>query len=562
MIHHARTWRAGFLVAAVLVVAALVLAACGSSGGTSTGGATGNAGQPKAGGTYNFALNANPVYLDPLQGNYESEGTQVQHQIFEGLMQYQIQTDGSMKAVPSIARSVDVNADATVFTFHLKKGVMFQPPVSREVTADDFIKEWNRVTDPKNKSLTSYILAPVKGCSDSGYWDNKTGLTGLKAIDPYTLQVTLRYPFAEFVQTLGHAVAAVAPVDYIDKIGEKAFNQKPVGTGPYMVESWVQNQSVDLVKNPDYWNKASAGYVDKIHMPVIQDSNTQWLAFQKGDIDFSVVPPGQLQTAANNANVKSGAWVAKKWPALSTYFIYVNMSDKVLGYPAGAKGTMLRQALAYSLDQTHVINNVKEGEDLPATGIIPVGIPGFRPDQSPYKYDLAKAQALLKQYGTVPTLQLWFNTDLGHQKVCEALQAGWQQAGIPTTLNNYEWSTYLGKLLKGNSGAGDQLFRLGWIADYPSMDNFMQLFTSANSATLSYTFYKNPQFDALVSKARSTVDATARQDLYAQAEKMALTDIPVLPVYFYRDFRMMNNRVQGQVFDPMYFVDMWKVWVK
>jgi peptide/nickel transport system substrate-binding protein/oligopeptide transport system substrate-binding protein len=561
----AARWHALFIVAAILVAAVVVLAACGGGASTTTSTSASAAANtsPKPGGTFNFPLQANPVYLDPLQGNYESEGTQVQHQVFEGLMTYQLQKDGSMLAVPKIAESYDVNSNATVFTFHLKHGVMFQPPVSREVTAQDFVDEWNRVTNPANKSLTSYILAPIKGCNDSGYWSSKAGLTGVKALDKYTLQVTLRYPFAEFPQTLGHAVAAVAPVDYINKIGEKAFNLKPVGTGPYMVQDWIQNTAVDLVKNPDYWDKANAGYVDKIHMPVYTNTQTEWLAFQKGDLDYTMVPPGSVHAAENNPNVKNGTWTAKKWPALSTYFVYVNMSDKTVGYPAGQKGTILRQALAYSLDQKHVIDNVNEGVGIPATGIIPIGIPGYRPNQSPYTYDLAKAQALVKQYGSsVPTLQYWFNTDLGHQKIAEALQAGWKLAGINVQLSNFEWSTYLGKLLKGNQGAGDQLFRLGWIADYPSMDNFMQLFTSANSGTLSYTFYKNPQFDALVSKARETTDATQREDLYAQAEKMVLTDVACMPVYYYQDFRVTNNRIGGFVLDPMYFVDMWKIWVK
>ena len=86
---------------------------------------------------------------------------------------------------------------------------------------------------------------------------------------------------------------------------------KPVGTGPYMVEKWAQNRYIDLVKNPDYWDTASGGpYLDKIHMPIVTDTNTQWMMFQTGDLDASSVPPGQVKSSMSDPKVKSGEWSA------------------------------------------------------------------------------------------------------------------------------------------------------------------------------------------------------------------------------------------------------------
>ena len=111
--------------------------------------------------------------------------------------------------------------------------------------------------------------------------------------------------------------------------------------------------------------------------------------------------------------------------------------------------------------------------------------------------------------------------------------------------------------------SGSQLFRMGWLADYPSMDNFLYpLFQSAQARTGSYTFYSNKQVDDLLQQARSTADATQRYNLYAQAEKLILTDMPAVPLYFYRDFRVTNNRIGGFYHNPMGFTDMWKLWVK
>lgn len=540
-----------FLVA--LLAGAVLVAGCGSSGSTTT---TTTGGTPKAGGTFNFPLTAEPVSIEPLN-TQESEGFQVNHQVFEGLARYQLQSDGSMKAVPDIAESWSANADATVWTFKLKHGVMFQAPVSREVHAQDFVDDWNYVTDPANQSIVSYVMAPIKGADASGY--AKNGLVGVKALDDYTLQVTLNYSFAEFPQTLGHPVTTAFPLDYLKKIGHKAFMNKPVGTGPYMVEKWVHNQSVDLVKNPDWWDKSQGGpYVDAIHFPIILDTNTEWLEFQKGAIDVTSVPPGQVASSSNLPQVKNGTWEAKKWPSLAVYFIGMNMKNADLG---GAQNLPLRQAINYAADRNAVINVVNEGVPLVPNGVVPVGIPGQNLSSLPYPYDPTKAKQLVSQIGTVPTLQYWYNTDPGHQKIAEALQAGWANVGIKVNLNNFEWGTFLSKLQQGTQ---DQLFRMGWIADYPSMDNFLYpLFQSEQAKTGSYTFYSNPQFDQLLVQARSTVDDTQRHNLYAQAEKIMLTDAPIVPLYFYRDYRITNvKRVGGVSINPMYFVDMWKVWVK
>lgn len=540
-----------WLIVAVAVVAlGLVVAGCGSSdeGGSSS---TTDQGTPKPGGTYNYPLSAEPVCIEPLNAQ-ESEGIQVAHQVFIGLVNYEGQADDSIKVVPGVAESWSSNEDGSVWTFKLRQDATFAPPVSRVITAQDFIYSWNRATDPKNQSYVSYILSAIEGCDDGGY--AAKGLTGLKAIDDYTLEVTLRYPFAEFPMTLGHTVAAPVPQETVEKMGNKAFGDKPVGNGPYMVQEWKHNEKVVLVKNPDYWDKDNVGWVDTINMPVYLQSSTEWLDFQKGTIDYSHVPPGQVTASQNMPEVKDGTWTAKKYPNLGVYFVGVNMNNAVVG---GANGLPLRQALYHGLDQQAVINVVNEGVGLPAQGYVPVGISGYLPNQSPYTFDPEKAKQMAAEVGA-PTLSYWYNTDEGHQKIAEAVQASWEAAGIKTELANFEWGTYLDKI----KGDEHQLFRMGWGADYPSMDNFLFPLFQSSQAPYMGNFYDNPEFDALLQEARGTADENARHELYAQAEKMALTDIPAVPIYFYQLYRVTNNRIGGFNKNSMDFTDMWKVWVK
>ena len=546
------------LVALALIALGLTLAACGSSTTTTT---ASPAESPKAGGTYTYGETSEPGGLAPWTV-YESIGWNINHQIFEGLVKYVVQPDGSMKTEPDIAESWS-SPDGKVWTFKLKKGVMFGPPVNREVKAQDFVDSWNFNTDKTLEGVyTVFVLAAIEGTDDSGFRKGDT-ISGLKVVDDYTLEVTLKYAFYDFPVTTGHPIMMVEPVDYIKQVGVKKYVAKPVGgTGPFMVDAWVANKYVDLVKNPSWWQASTTGgpYLDKIHLKRYGNENSMWLDFQKGTIDWTEVPPGQIAAAENNPKVKDGTWSAKKWPEMAVEYTNINMLDPVVG---GANGLPLRQALAYSADTNAIINVVREGVPLPPTGYVPTGVPGSGLAKLPYPYDLAKAKELVAQMGTAPTLNYWTETNSETAtKVAEALQAGWKQAGIDVKITAYEWN----KLndLQRSHAAGDQIGRTGWLADYPLMDDFLYpMFYSTQAGLNAYSFYSDPKFDALIDQARATADETQRLNLYAQAETMVLTDGVVIPTYFFRAFRVWNStRVGGLYWSPLATWDLWSAWIK
>ncbi|RPI26933.1 MAG: ABC transporter substrate-binding protein [Actinomycetota bacterium] len=205
------------------------------------------------------------------------------------------------------------------------------------------------------------------------------------------------------------------------------------------------------------------------------------------------------------------------------------------------------------------------GRAVPATGINPEGVAGWQPNLSPYAYDPEAAKEIIAGLGELPTIQYWYNTDEGHQKVAEVLQAGWTDVGIDVELSNFEWGTYNDLLADSGEGGPDsaQVYRMGWLADYPSLDNFLYpLFHSSQQGAYNTSFYDNPEFDALLAQARQTTDEAQRINLYLQAEKLMLTDVPCIPIYYYRDFRVTNNRIANFTRNPMGFTDMWTLWVK
>ena len=565
-------WRGVILVTAALAFAGLIVAGCGSSSTSTSSSSPTAAGSPKPGGTYNFSLGAEPISIEPLN-TQESEGAEAEHQCFQGLYVLKADASGTTTAVPDLAENTQVNANATVFTFTIKKGVMFGPPVNREVTAQDFVDSWTYNAEAQNQSATVYILTPIKGIDPNTGYVGKGGLTGVKATGKYTLQVTLNYPFADFPSTLVHPITHVFPVDYAKKVGRKAYFSLPVGgTGPYMVKEWKHNQSVTLVKNPSYWNtsgsgnSASPGNVDTIFMPIYRDATTEWLAFQKGITDFSYVPPGSVHAAANSANVKNGTWTAKSYPSTSVYFISIAMNNRLLGGPGQGANLPLRAALNYAADRSAVCSIVTEGVSIPSDEIVPVTIPGYEPGLNPYAYDPAKAQPELDKFtaagGKLPSpIPYWYNTGAGHDKIATVLVNGWTKAmpSLAFKLGGMEGNAYYTQCSQGKAPA---LFCMGWIADYPSIDNFIYLFTTDGGKYGSYSRYSNPQVDKLFQQARSTTDEAQRNDLYNQAQKLILTDAPCVPVYTYRDARASNNRIGGFNYNAFGLVDMWSVWVK
>ncbi|MCX7832314.1 MAG: ABC transporter substrate-binding protein, partial [Actinobacteria bacterium] len=311
--------------------------------------------EPIKGGTYNHPLYADPVSLDPAHIS-ESEGFRVGVMIFEGLVKYDPKT---LEVKPALAESWEVNKDATVFTFKIRKGVKFHN--GKELKASDFKKAWERACAKETQSEVAYILAPIKGYDEMQEGKAKE-LSGVKVVDDYTLEVTLKYPFAEFVQTLGHPVASAYPVEEAEKsVKEKKVWETPIGTGPFKFVSWKHNQEVVIERNTDYWGEEP--YLDKVVFRVFEDENTAFMEFKAGNLHDCAIPTGQLK--ATKEDPTYGPMV-KIGPELAIYYYGFNMEKGVF-----AKDKNLRLAIVYGTDRDAIINTVLEGFPIPATGIVP-----------------------------------------------------------------------------------------------------------------------------------------------------------------------------------------------
>lgn len=503
------------------------------------------------GGAFNIYINE-PAFIDPVNLQ-ESEGTQVGNQLFDSLVAFDYKTGDIMAAA---AESWEANEDATVWTFKLKDAKFHD---GSDVTAADFKYAWERICNPVNESEIAYHLEPVVGY-DEMQEGTGTELGGVKALDEKTLEVTLKYSFGDFEFVVGHPALAPVPKAVVEA-DPAAFAEKPIGNGAFMMaEPWAHDQYIKVVRFDDYYGEKPK--VDGVNYLIFKDQDTAWLEFQAGNLDFTDIPSGQVEAVKAQYGVSDdGLEVAPgkqvlTGPEVAIYYILINNKDELLSNVA------LRQALSLAINRQAIADTVYEGVREPAHGIVPGGIAGYQENAWAYcKYDPEAAKAKLEEAGYpggegLPDIMLSFNSGAGHEDVMAVIQSDLAAIGVTAVFDGSEWAQYLDKL-----GAGDFMIgRLGWIADYPIMDNFLfPLFLSTSLD--NYSFYVNPEVDAALMDARATVDTDERIDKYQAIERTIGEDAPVIPIVKYRHHHVGSDRVRDLVYSPQGLLNLESAWI-
>lgn len=507
-------------LAALVLVLALLMPGCGKNGRAEMVG----------GGVFNAFL-MEPASLDPARLQSPME-LQVARQIFKGLTDYD---PDNMETIPAMADSWTAGADATVWTFHLRPGVSFQN--GRECTAQDFVYSWNRVADPRTAGPAAYHLAPIKGYRE--LQEGTAGeLAGLRAPDDYTLEVTLEKSYAEFPACVAHPAFAPIPREEVTD----DFGEHPVGTGPFRLLRWEHQVELVIEKFPAYSGDNQPD-LDQVVFKIYPDIESGWRDFKAGVLDDAQIPPGQYDVAS----VEFGDRALFK-PLLSTLFYGFDMEAE-----PWRDNEDFRRSLNWAVDRELLSTSIMQGTASAATGMVAQGTFGYQSNAMPYRYDQEKAKGLLAkdfpQGRDIPTdLTLAYDGGGREGLVAQSVQSDLRQVGVELSLAGYPPDVYAQML----SSRGSDFFCQEWRVDYPVMDAFLYpLFYSGNAGSTNLTYYRNSEVDALLDRARRTVDTGKRTDLYRQAEKMVLEEAPVLPLTFARTARVVSDRVGGYLRTPL-----------
>lgn len=514
-----------------------------------------------------LALTSELPSFDPLHAG-DGTSVDVQAQIYEPLFQYAY-LKRPYQLEPLLAESMPtVSADLLTYTIRLKKGLLFQDDQAftatggkgREVVVDDIIYQLKRIADVNSKSSGwSFFDGRIKGLDkfrestrESKSPDYSVPVEGLKALDKYTLQITLVQPYPQLLYILAMPYVVPMAKEVVSFYGEEVINH-PVGTGPFKLQQWVRNSQIILVKNPSYrvenyptegepedrtnGNLADAGkqlpFVDKVQYTFIMEDQPLWLNFMKGKLDFGGIPKDNYDKAVTKERelteemTRKGIILRKSGTPVIGY-IGFNMEDPVLG-----KNKYLRQALCLSFDMKKYIELFSNNRAKAAQMIIPPDFDGYDPDYlHPYlRFDIEKAKVLLAKAGYpegkgLPPLQFDIgSTDSTVRQMSEFIVKQFAQIGVVLNVNAMTWPQFLDKLNKRQV----QVFALAWNADYPDAENFLQLFYGPNASPgNNHTHYKNPAFDALYEKIMIMPPSPQRTSLYKQMALMINEDCPML----------------------------------
>ena len=541
-----RTFVKGGLAASAMAA----LAACGKKGGD-TSAASGSAAE---GGTLSYYIN-NPSAIDPYDLE-EDQGMMVGYQLFDALTTYDFTKN---ELVGLAAESWDVNDAADEFTFHLVKGAKFHDGTT--VTSKSFKQGWERILNPntstEHASAIGYHLAMVDGYSELSAGD-ATELKGVTCPDDDTLVVKLSQAYADFPYVCMHP--ALSPVPDCALEDFDTFFFAPVGNGPFKMDGkWEDGQQINLVRFDDY-SYGEKAKLDGIHFNIQKDVQTAYTEFQAGNLDVAQVPTTQLKDAISQYGESEDGYTATTGKEvltgdeLSIYYLMLNVNDEQL------KDKDLRHALSLAINRQAICDTVFEGTREPAGGIVPPGIKGYVENEwADSRYDVDAAKKILDEKYPADangkrnlSIALTYNLDGDHKAVMEMVMADWSALGIETSSNTAEWASILSNTYPN---ADFQVGRLGWIADYPIMDNFLYpLFVTGGDN--NYGQYSNADVDKGLLDARAIASDDERVAKYQEVDKLIAEDMPVIPLFYYKHQMVFSQSVKYLYIDPQKLCDM------
>jgi oligopeptide transport system substrate-binding protein len=521
--------------------------------GTSTA-ATGKSGQAKKAGVLRMSIGAEPPSLDAGLAT-DTTSSSILYNIMDPLIR--LGPGPALKAEPGAASSWVVKG--AVVTLQLNKSVKWWNGAA--TTAQDYVYSWLRTISPQLGADYAYQFFGIKGaeaynsCDPAkANCDTLRAQVGIKAVNKNTLQITLTSPQPWFVQQLSHTSVLPVYKPIVDKFGNKFTEASNfIGNGPFKLSAWKHDASVVIVKNAK-WRLAKQVKLNRVEMQIITEGATAQNAFDAGNIDVNTT--GTLPQDIPKYK-KNGALQID--PALGTYYYGFNLKN--------ISNVNQRRAMAFAIDRQAIIKFITQTGQLPAKGFTPRGIAGGPTiDKNSFMPATGQTSKAKEFMAKVPNpkkdVQLFVNNAPAHVKIATAIQAFWKGIGINTSIKVLEWKQYL-QFLGPPPNADVDVYRLGWIYDFPDAYNGLVLWT-CNSGN-NNTNWCNKKYDALINQATKTPDFDKRVALYQQAETILTGpsgDLPIMPIYWYTFTELINKKkVKGFLTAPTSQYDLTKVTV-
>ncbi len=482
------------------------------------------------------ALNADIQTADVQKTSKDYE---VPFNIFDRLVDVEVDADGNSKIVPSLAESWEISDDGLEYTFHLRQGVKFHN--GNDFTAEDVAYTFHRLLTVEGGVNTEFI-DQIKGADELLAGETDT-LEGVEVVDDYTIKVTLKEPFAGFLASISSPGVSIYDSEATEAAGDQ-FGMDPavtVGTGPFEFTSWSFNNQLVLTRNEDYWNGASE--LPGVVIKIIPDTETQSMMFESGELDIL-----DLDYAADSVDRFTETYPDQivQGPRVGIVYFTMNFNQEPF------QDVRVRKAVQMSIDRQAILDALYGGRGQVEQGIFPHGLIGFNPDQEEIKYDPEAAKALLAEAGYANGFDMEIAADSSASDTMtmalEIVSDQLAEVGINAQIKNYDQSTWLETRKAGELGS----YMSTWSADYNDPDNFIYtFFGNEEKTTIRSINYPDTDVMERVAKARTIVDEDERLAEYKNLEeKIVHEDAAWVPMFSRLHLFAVSKRVQG--FEPLW----------
>ncbi len=494
----------------------------------------------RRGGVLRLAAQEDVPTLDPALG-YDSRSWFFEQHLFETLLTY----DDAIALVPNLAERWEVSSDRRQYRLHLVPGVVFSD--GTPLTARDAVGSLERVLDPRTRSQGAEYYRGIRGARD--FIDGRAPhVAGLTATDPTTLTIELEQSDPLFLHKLALLFAAVVPSERARALGDD-FSTQPVGSGPFVLREWRRGERIVLARNPRY-RRPGLPYLDGVVEQLGVNDELAWLMFESGELDVAGIPPPDFPAVKRDPSRAD-----QLLHATTLWTAYVGLNCGL----APLDDRRVRQALNYAVNKDDVVT-LLNGRGIPARGMVPPNMPGYRSDVTGYAFDPDHAKALLAEAGRAEgfTTELWTQSGGTDLRIAQKLQQDLARIGVTMDIKQVAWSSFLDAIRQPRTVP---LFDLGWSADFPDPSNFLDVLFRTGQAN-NHSFYASPAFDALLDRARRLPGERDRNAVYAEAERLLVEDAPVIFLYHPISYVMRQRRVHGYAIHALLPARLAEVWVE
>jgi oligopeptide transport system substrate-binding protein len=529
--------------AATATTGAPAAEATATTGTTAEATATTGGGTTPSGGVFRWRAFAEPETFDPALIQ-ETLSVDLSQNVYESLVRFNHET---LEIEPALAEALpEVSADGKTYTFKIRKDAKFSN--GDPVTAADFKWSWERALQTPDAPYI-FVMFDIQGASElqasaistDTTQPKITDLSGVKVVDPQTLEVTLVAPRAYMLPqmaiwtfyVLNKNVVEACPADQPSCFQETGKNVG-AGSGPYVLERWDHNQSISLTVNENYWNPDEKATVN-VEIPIVQDTATAQAQFENGQIDVLDQPdPNDIRRIEEDANspLKDQLHVVGN---ARTVWIGMNLTKPPFGPKDDAKAKALREAMNYAIDREQLIDLALQGTGVAVTTLMPEGEPGFKKvDLFPFNIETAKAKLEEAGYPGCAGLDLTYTTRDREVEQAVATQIQTQlneNLGCNVQVEVIPWAD----MLEARQAHSYTMFYGSWGHDFPDPHNWLyELFHSQKIDTGNDPSYNNPEYDRLIDEADAIYEPARQEErfkLYQQAEELMLSEAPIVPLY-------------------------------